>query len=296
VRRTAVAGEAPPPPGAPPGGPTIAARAHVLLFEVFDAGGSGEGALHVAAAARRNLCVRGAVAVPAALTLVAAPVALPPPALPGGVATTHLTSWRACPDYEAVDEASPGAVGAAGWLRVGPAARALTFRFDDGRPPAPASNTVSLPIHTSGDLHGIAFWCELDVGGGETLRTGPSPDKGGQSSSATTHAPSFRTALQWLPPRPVAAGNVVTVTAAHDTYGVSFAVEGDADAPPLLPPALAAARSAAAAAAAALSSRAAASPLAMRAVASAAAAVGARPGDWGLDAGVAGGVCGRLFM
>lgn len=248
----------------------------------------------MASAARRALCVDGAVSVPAAASLWCAPVQLATPSLPAGVASDHLTSWRVTAGkYEAVDPASPQTVGAAGWTPLAPPTRVegLAFEFTSPLPPTSADTRVTLPTTTPGTMHAIASWAVLGVGGGERLATGGWKGDGVVEGE---RAPSFRTALQWVAPVAVAEGSVVELSASHDTYGVSFKVVGAAAAS-VLPPAASAARAAAADVAAALSSAAAASPLAFRAIATAAAAVGARPADWGLDAGAAGGVCGRLF-
>jgi len=287
ARRARVAGD-PPPPGTPASyiPPTLRDRAHVLVGEVFDAGLIGEGALHVFSAARRSLLHPGAAIVPSRATLWCVPVQLDVPILPG-VDTGHVAAWRASPEYETAAAALPGALGATGWR---PLARpSVAFEFDFGADdllagPRPASAALTAVATENGTVHAVASWFDLDAGAGGMLTTDP--------HTAAGAAASWLAAVHWCAPTPVSRGDLVPVAASHDTYGVSFTVGGKEL---TLPPAAAAARAAAAAAASDLGAAVAADPRALRAAATAAAAVGARPGDWGLDAGVAGCVCGRLW-
>ena len=222
------------------------------------------------------------------------------------------------PPAECGHAASPAPAPALPWRPLTRPVRVFGFDFA-ASPPAqlltPGRATLAAPALAAGTVHAVLFWFDLTLaeggegegggGGGApvTLSTSPHAPPGAQR-------PSWGQAVAWLPPAAVdRAGDTIALEATHDTYGIAFthspagqqrpvAAGGDgaaaAAADAFIHPALSSTADAAAAAAKAVASGVAHDPRAAERLARGALIVGARPGEWGLDAAAAAGVCGGL--
>jgi hypothetical protein len=314
----------PPDPARPPGTPpTLPAPADALVFEVFDAGLIGEGALHIVAAVKaRGLLRAGAPIIPARACVWAqaievrapAPTAPRPPAPGPSVSWAFTRPFRARAEYEALDM-RPGGSPALPWRPLTRPVRAFAWDFAASPPGAllaPGRATLAAPALAPGTIHAVLFWFDLIMVDREAGGSGGGGGGGGGAPpltlSTSPHArpagprPSWGQALAWLPPAAVgAAGDTIALEATHDTYGIAFshsdagqqAVAGGRAAH-FLDPTLEAAASAAASAARAVAAALAHDPRAGERLARGALVVGARPGEWGLDGAAAAGVCGGL--
>ncbi|MDC3961415.1 50S ribosomal protein L11 methyltransferase [Polyangium jinanense] len=96
---------------------------------------------------------------------------------------------------------------------LSPAAEAFEFDFERG-PLDPRTCTVSVTTKQRGRVHGIAFWFELDLGGGVVLTNAP-----------TNHQSHWMQAVQCFEtPLDVERNQVVTVTCKHDDTSIRFSL------------------------------------------------------------------------
>ena len=240
----------------PDGVPTeMQKKADMMVYEIFDSGLIGEGALHVIAYARSRLLRENHVLVPARARMFAqlietrfgeTEVEL------GGFDTcdsdandvddddsvtkrekretkfvfdfSHANRWRWREEYEGIDLESDANRGK--WRALSAPFETFAFDFYDVAPETLASETMRLkpPIVADGVCNAVAFWFELELGVDErgnaiTLSTSPYDGTKGQT---------WQQAVQYLEEFAVRAGDAAPILATHDTYGVSFAVD-DAD-------------------------------------------------------------------
>ena len=296
----------------PDGVPTeMQAKADAMVYEIFDSGLIGEGALHVIAAARARLLREKHVLVPARARMFAqliearfgeTEVEL------GGFASdeceveddviesfafdfSHANRWRWREEYEGVDLES--AANAKKWRPLSAPFPFFAFDFYDVSPStlAPEEKKIRAPIVADGTCNAVAFWFELELGAdanGDAITLSTSPYDG-------TKGQTWQQAVQYLEEFVVRTGDAAPIVARHDTYGVSFQVD-DADgafdtfasrrknAAPSHDPAWGAAFAAAKKIDHALAKALTQNPLEYRTVAEVAVAAGARPADLGLEA------------
>ncbi|KAI8466876.1 MAG: hypothetical protein J3K34DRAFT_460671 [Monoraphidium minutum] len=239
----------------------LAEPADVLVFEVFDCGLIGEGALHIAAAARaRGLLAPGGTILPARAAVYAQPIefgrlgrlahhgARAGGVCVGGARAGGQTNFDLSPlnayawggpagDYRAADLAA-GAGGAAArtppWAPLAPPQRAFAFDFAADAPAAPlapAAVNLAFAAAAAGACNALATWLELDLTGDGSVRLTTSPyatsggDERAAGGAAPVYAPSWQQAVHPLlgGPRRVAAGDAIRIAACHDTYSLSFA-------------------------------------------------------------------------
>jgi len=203
----------PGPDGAPA---DLDRRADLCVFEVFDCGLLGEGALHSLAAARRDLLAPGAEMVPAGAEVFCMPVEMRGGRLRAGGAdldVSGLDAFARRADYEEVDLAGDPAA----WRALGPPVAVAAFDFREAEAHLePWGAELALPVDAGGTCNAVAFWFDLHLDSETTLRTSPLAGRGG----------TWRQAVQRLPGRRVEAGGTLPVAASHDTYGFSFAYAG----------------------------------------------------------------------
>jgi hypothetical protein len=204
--------------GAPP--PELPRRAQLAVFELFDCGCIGEGVLHVLAAARAQLLAPGAEVVPRRAAVRCQPGQLRRLGRTAqGLDVRLLNQYHWLPDYEEVD--LPLGLANGQWRPA--AAPQLLFEFDFGggaeqlqRAFQPAERLLRFEVGPGAPsvINCVAFWMELDLGGGEVLSCCP----GGGASGGST----WQQAAQFVEEVEVAGGGVLAVRGHHDTYGISF--------------------------------------------------------------------------
>ena len=241
----------------PDGVPTeMQAKADLMVYEIFDSGLIGEGALHVIAAARARLLREKHVLVPARARmfaqLIEARFGETSLVELGGFASderevgsvdddrdvvdsssssssfefdfSHANRWRWREEYEGVDLES--AANAKKWRPLSAPFPFFEFDFYDVSPStlAPEEKRVRAPIIEDGTCNAVAFWFELELGtdaNGDAITLSTSPYDG-------TKGQTWQQAVQYLEEFVVKSGDAAPLVARHDTYGVSFQVD-DAD-------------------------------------------------------------------
>ena len=242
----------------PDGVPTeMQAKADLMVYEIFDSGLIGEGALHVIAAARARLLREKHVLVPARARmfaqLIEARFGESSTVELGGFASddrevgslddddrdvvdsssssssfkfdfSHANRWRWREEYEGVDLES--AANAKKWRPLSAPFPFFEFDFYDVSPStlAPEEKRVRAPIIEDGTCNAVAFWFELELGtdaNGDAITLSTSPYDG-------TKGQTWQQAVQYLEEFVVKSGDAAPLVARHDTYGVSFQVD-DAD-------------------------------------------------------------------
>ncbi|KAK9846546.1 hypothetical protein WJX81_006344 [Elliptochloris bilobata] len=274
-----------PQPGGRPA--DLDARADIVIFEVFDSGVLGEGVLHMLAWARARLAAPDATLVPMGATVYCQPIEMRLDTA-AGFRMTAANCWNYCPDYEGLDLAACRQQ----WLALADPIEAMAFDFyEAAEDMAPAEVALRASAIAGGICNAVAFWFELQLDEAATLSTSPYAAKG----------PTWQQAVQWVEETRLMPGDRLTITAAHDTYGLSFKVVNDAqcdhdmECVPLQDPAWKAALANANAANAALAQAVAQSPLEFRAVACAALRLAARPHDAEVDAAQAAAFATRML-
>lgn len=96
---------------------------------------------------------------------------------------------------------------------LSPTAEAFTFDFERG-PLDPRTRTVSVRTRQRGRVHGVAFWFELDLGGGVVLTNAPSNPQ----SHWMQAVQCFETPID------VERDQVVTVECRHDDTSIRFSL------------------------------------------------------------------------
>jgi SAM-dependent methyltransferase len=196
--------------------PELERQADVLVFEVFDAGLIGEGAIHLAALAKLRLLLPDALVVPAAARLFVQPIELRVGSVCGvNVEPLSRFEWR--PDYEGLELGRmPGQ-----WRPLAEPALAFCFDFASlGEHLQPLEKTLELTATSDGAVDAFAFWFELALDEHETLSTAPCAGKGSTWPNAVLHL---------SPAANVKKGEPLAVTVRHDTYSVTASVANAAD-------------------------------------------------------------------
>lgn len=132
-----------------------------------------------------------------------------------GFDLSSTNQWRWRPDYEGIElGACPGE-----WAPLAPPLPVFDFDFAEAEANMrPGRMDLTLEFDRPGVFNAVAMWFELRLDEeGTVLSTDPHrPGKG----------PTWQQAVQWVPEARVAAGDRLGLTASHDTYGISFDLEG----------------------------------------------------------------------
>ena len=191
----------------------LTSKADILVMEVFDCGLIGEGALHILKHADAHLLQSDAIRIPCGAAVFVQPVQLDRAESIHGLDITTLNAYRWQPDYESVCLSS--AHGHDCKPLANPA-RAFGFDFYDI---ASCFENMSTVMHLKatggGILNAVLFWFELYLDDDVTLATDPK-----RSETGGTWSP----AVQWLKEICVEKGDLLQITATHDTHGFTFKV------------------------------------------------------------------------
>ena len=155
-------------------GPDMDRRADVLVFEVFDSGLIGEGALHLVHAAKEKLLTEDAAIVPMGATVHCMPINIRVDSVQG-FDMQQSNRWRWRPDYEGVDLNDSRDA----WEALGAPAEALSFDFYEHEANMrPGEKRVSIPVTRDGVFNAVVFWFDLQLDEENTLSTSPFGAKG----------------------------------------------------------------------------------------------------------------------
>ncbi|CAE7287355.1 PRMT16 [Symbiodinium sp. CCMP2456] len=201
-------------------------RADVCVFELFDSQLLGESILPILRDAQARLLQPSCTFVPRRVTVRAMLVTCP------AVAACDLPELRGAP--------WPLALGQLGLSLTGndkdAAVRGLSepwdaFAIDFGSLPSscPRSAPATVRASHAGVAHAVAWWWELDMGGGYTHSSWTDACSSEEHFSARHH---WRPCLSFLAPTALASGDDVRVVAAHDDEGVWFAWHSQDDSVP----------------------------------------------------------------
>ena len=267
-------------------------RANMAIFEIFDSGLIGEGALHLLSSAQAKLLTTTATLVPASATVYAQPIQFRFTTLQG-FDVTQANQWRWRPEYEGIELNRRRDA----WKPLAPPQAVFSFDFyDASRYMRPDETVLHFDVNEEGVCNAIAMWFELDLDDEITLSTSPYEEKG----------PTWQQAVQWLPEIIVRPKDCLAITARHDTYSISFEVEKDKNeglesfenrltGVPLVDPMWKQVHDALEKGNAQLVKACVQNPLEFRAAAQAAVAFAARPHDLGLDPTQAAEFCMKLM-
>jgi hypothetical protein len=191
--------------------PELVRQADILVFEVFDSGLIGEGALHLTAMASHRLLLPDATIIPASARVFAQPLQFRLQEC-CGVSVQHLNqySWRA--DYDGVELANRRDE----WKPLAEPVQVFKFSFADAvANSTPASVTREVRVTDAGIVNAVAVWFELALDEHEVLSTSPySQDKG----------PTWQNAVTFVQEMHVRPGDDIRITASHDTYAITVTV------------------------------------------------------------------------
>ena len=189
--------------------PELQRKVDILVFEVFDAGLIGEGALHIMHAAHTRLLAPNAQVVPAAARVFCQLVEWHVgPVLGVNVDMLKRFHWR--PDYEGVELSS---VPANQWR---PMSEPMSvFDFDFRRVNGGSTKQIDIAASASGAVNAVVMWFDLHLDDEEVLSTNPHvPGKG----------PTWQQAIQFVQGGTVSQGDTVCLLAENDSYSISFKV------------------------------------------------------------------------
>ena len=191
--------------------PELERKADMLVFEVFDSGLIGEGALHLTAMASHRLLLPDATIVPAAARVYCQPLQFRLPHECCGVIVEHLNQYNWRPDYDGVMLARRRE----DWVPL--AEPQLLFDFDFANAVAncaPATCTRRARATHAGILNAVAVWFELVLDDQETLSTSPYSEAG----------PTWQNAITFVKDAHVRPGDDIEIVALHDTYAITVTV------------------------------------------------------------------------
>eukprot|EP00741_Cyanophora_paradoxa_P025715 tig00000388_g24816.t1 len=190
-------------------GKDLEERAQVLVAEIVDSGLLGEGLWPVYRDARARLLAPGAAYIPAGALVHAALVE--------------------CPDLRR-RQYLRGAL----LPHAALSAPCALLRFDFASDALPAPAEAALTVERAGQVDGVMFWIELAMGPGGAPRLSLDPTLPGAAARA-----HWCQGFHPLPrPLPVSPGQRLRLLARASDTEISFALEGEAPAPPAPPPGL----------------------------------------------------------
>ena len=189
--------------------PELERKADILVFEVFDSGLIGEGALHLTVLAKHRLLLPDARIIPASARVFCQPIEYRVTRC-CGVDVQHLNqyNWRA--DYEGVNlDLHQGQ-----WAALSDPVQVFQFDFSDiAVNSMPASASFDARVTQSGVLNAVSLWFELQLDEHEVLTT--SPDGKGCT---------WQNAVYFVDELRVSPGDLLCIEASHDTYSIAVTV------------------------------------------------------------------------
>ena len=187
--------------------PELQRKADILVFEVFDAGLIGEGALHIMHAAHTRLLAPDVQVVPAAARVFCQLVEWRVQ-LVQGVNVESLSIYDRRPDYEGVELSN---VPRNQWQPLSEPVR--VFDFDFRHVNGGSTRQLDTTASASGMVNAVVMWFDLQLDDEEVLSTNPYiPGKG----------PTWQQAIQFVPGVPVCQGDPVRIQAENDSYSISY--------------------------------------------------------------------------
>jgi len=211
-------------------------RADLAVYEIFDSGLIGEGALHAIAAAKANILKSDAVLVPSGARVYAQPIQMRVETVPlttssGGSAgqrnggegerksldVSQANRWRWRPDYEGIELGQCRH----NWIPLSDPVSVFDFDFYQAESNLqPAKATFNVEVTTAGVCNAIAFWFDLHLDENNSLSTSPYDVEKG---------PTWQQAVQWMEELKVEEGGQLCLVAQHDSYGISFSLQQGGD-------------------------------------------------------------------
>ena len=276
--------------------PELDRKVDLMVYEVFDSGLIGEGALHILANARYRLLRPDTTLVPASATVFAQPIEYRISTVTcgdlGAFEMKQSNRWRWRDTYEGHNlERCKG-----DWRPLGEPFRVFDFDFAQIGPETltPGHVAKDVAVTAPGVFNAIAFWFELRLDENNVLSTSPHDGTKGQT---------WQQAVQWVEEMSVQVGDVLPLVASHDTYAITFAVD-DARFPqrgmrrtgvPLYDPSWGVQHERVKAVNHRMAPTLVQNPVEFRTIAETAVAAGARPHDLGLDAESGADFCLRMM-
>mmetsp|Transcript_49329 Transcript_49329/g.142957 ORF Transcript_49329/g.142957 Transcript_49329/m.142957 type:complete len:691 (+) Transcript_49329:24-2096(+) len=199
-------------------------RADLCVFELFDSQLLGESIVPILRDAYERLLAPAATVVPCGVrvraVLVECPALSPAnlPELRGAAWPLSLAQLGLTREGEA--KAGDGRVAGTAVRPISAEWDALEIDFRRLPPPGPHSNTAEVAIIMTGTAHAVAWWWDLDMGGGGHLSSWTTV---ATSDAAVADRSHWKPCLSFLAPCEVLAGDCVTVAAVHDDEAVWFA-------------------------------------------------------------------------
>eukprot|EP00929_Paragymnodinium_shiwhaense_P034922 TRINITY_DN18952_c0_g1_i1.p1 TRINITY_DN18952_c0_g1~~TRINITY_DN18952_c0_g1_i1.p1 ORF type:complete len:681 (-),score=95.16 TRINITY_DN18952_c0_g1_i1:480-2522(-) len=190
-------------------------RADVCVFELFDSQLLGESIIQILRDAHARLLKPGAVLVPSSVRLKAVLVEC------GELSSADVPEVRGA--------AWPIMLGQLGLFETAEkrVVRPICDVWDASRidfatlpPLGPNMRQANVRVTASGVAHAVAWWWELDMGGGHSLSNWSRAASSRDGQIARHH---WRPCLSFLAPRSVTVGEDVGLAALHDDEGVWFA-------------------------------------------------------------------------
>ncbi|CAJ1334388.1 unnamed protein product, partial [Effrenium voratum] len=196
-------------------GSDLPRRADVCVFELFDSQLLGESILPILRDAQARLLRPDCTFVPRRVTVRCRLVSCPT------LAPADLPELRGAAWPLMLGQMSPGfQSGVAGEVLTALSDAWDAFDIDFGRlPEVPRAERSTVKVTRAGAAHGVAWWWELDLGGGLRHSSWTTAARSDEARPARNH---WRPCLSFLGRLDVEEGQEVAVTAAHDDEGVWF--------------------------------------------------------------------------
>ena len=189
--------------------PELERKADILVFEVFDSGLIGEGALHLTVLAKHRLLLPDARIIPASARVFCQPIEYRVTQC-CDVDVRHLNqyNWRA--DYDGVNlDLARGQ-----WTALTDPVQVFQFDFNDLETNSvPASATFDARVTRSGVLNAVSLWFELQLDKHEVLTTNPD-----------CKGCTWQNAVYFVEELRVFPDDHVCIEASHDTYSIAVTV------------------------------------------------------------------------
>jgi protein arginine N-methyltransferase 7 len=191
--------------------PDMEQKADILIYEVFDSGLIGEGALHLVAAARQKLLHPNAVLIPSAGRVYCIPISIRRSVVKE-FDFQHLNRYNWRPDYVGVELESC----TEDWKALAKPIEVFSFDFYQSEENMmPTSKQFEFEMEEEGIVNAFAFWFDLQLDEENELSTSPFSGKG----------KTWQQAVQYIEEVKVGKNSKLPITAKHDSYGISFEID-----------------------------------------------------------------------
>ena len=192
--------------------PEMDKKADVLIYEVFDSGLIGEGALHIVGMAKHRLLAPEATMIPRAATVYAQPIQLRIEEVIG-FDCSQANRWRWRSDYGGINlECCQDK-----WKPLAPWKPVFDFDFNKYMENLqPAQKSLEFEINEEGVFNAIAFWFKLELDDVTELTTSP--------YDGALKGKTWQQAVQYIEELRVSPGDAMPLIASHDSYGIKFDV------------------------------------------------------------------------